>query len=310
MRQILLANPSASDGSPKVANLLPDFFVDVWHERGGYILLQDITILLALTKEFATRILLIVGGDLLTPTAEHPRSKVIFSVDPAGSLVTPPLDRLRRVREPVSRSKASVQGKVADVVHGRSRHCESQNELKAFQILVATARADSWQEQPFTLEYRDADTKHRYTPDALVVWGTHQAVVEIKEDKDAESPEIQAKFRVIWERLTEHGYHFRFWKSSEIRAEPRLANANLILRYRCIAVGQAERERLLRAFASAPEFELRSLCEITKVSVQSVLRLVIDGVMHIDWWKPICMSSMIGIAPVGRQEWPAPPSAS
>ncbi len=51
---------------------------------------------------------------------------------------------------------------------------------------MATARADSWQEQPFTLEYHHADTKHRYTPDALVVWGAHQTVVEVKEDKDAE----------------------------------------------------------------------------------------------------------------------------
>src|SRR5579883_548268 len=59
------------------------------------------------------------------------------------------LDRLWRVREPVSRSKSSVRGKVADVVHGRSRHAESQNELRAFQVLMATAHADSWQEQPF-----------------------------------------------------------------------------------------------------------------------------------------------------------------
>lgn len=63
------------------------------------------------------------------------------------------LDLLRRVREPVSRSKSGVQGKVADVVHGRSRHAESQNELRAFQILMATAHAHSWQEQPFILEY-------------------------------------------------------------------------------------------------------------------------------------------------------------
>src|ERR1035437_2797133 len=82
---------------------------------------------------------------LLTPTAEHHRSKLIFAVDPVGSCGTPQIDQLHRVREPVSRSKAGVQGKVADVVHRRSRHAESQNELKAFQILIATARADSWQ---------------------------------------------------------------------------------------------------------------------------------------------------------------------
>ena len=45
---------------------------------------------------------------------------------------------LSRVREPVSRSKSGVQGKVADVLQGRSRHAESQNEIKAFRVLAET----------------------------------------------------------------------------------------------------------------------------------------------------------------------------
>src|SRR6516164_4110191 len=70
------------------------------------------------------------------------------------------VDQLRRVREPVSRSKSGVQGKVADVVHGRSRHAESQNELKAFRVLLATGHPDAWQEQPFVLEYHNQGTLH------------------------------------------------------------------------------------------------------------------------------------------------------
>src|SRR6516162_10924398 len=91
-------------------------------------------------------------------------------------------EQLRRVREPVSRSKSGVQGKVADVMNGRSRHAESQNELKAFRVLLATGHADAWQEQPFVLEYHHDGAKRRYTPDLLVVWGAHQEVIEIKED--------------------------------------------------------------------------------------------------------------------------------
>lgn len=244
----------------------------------------------------------------MTPSAEPYRSKLIFAVETARAAGTQQLEQLGRVREPVSRSKAGVQGKVADVVHGRSRHAESQNELKAFQILMATARADTWQEQPFTLEYRHGGAKHRYTPDALVVWGERRAVVEIKEDADAESPEAQAKFRVIEDRLAEHGYRFRLWKSSEIRAEPRLANANLILRYRCVVVSLGERQGVLRAFTATPEIELRSLCKTARVPVQGVLRLVMDGAVHIDWWKPLSLNSTVSVAPIGRQEWPTPPS--
>ena len=72
------------------------------------------------------------------------RSKLLFAGGHDGP-ETVPIKNLRRVREPVSRSKSGVQGKVADVLQGRSRHAESQNEIKAFRILAATARADAWQ---------------------------------------------------------------------------------------------------------------------------------------------------------------------
>jgi len=92
------------------------------------------------------------------------RSKVTFaaSKERGRQMIEPRsmyLDGLQRIREPVSRSKAGVQGKVADVANGRSRHAESQNELKAFRVLMATARSDVWQEQPFVLEYQHEEDK-------------------------------------------------------------------------------------------------------------------------------------------------------
>ena len=159
--------------------------------------------------------------------------------EPSSKAVS--IEDLRRVREPVSRSKSGVQGKVADVLHGRSRHAESQNEIKAFRVLAATARADAWQEQPFFLEYRCNGKRHRYTPDVLVVWGPHHEVVEIKEDREAELAESRERFALISQLLGEHGYLFRLWKTSEICAEPRLTNASLVLRYRRVGVERAER---------------------------------------------------------------------
>jgi len=237
----------------------------------------------------------------LTSAIEHHCSRLIFAAD---STAMSDVSQLRRVREPVSRSKAGIQGKVADVVSGRSRHAESQNEIKAWQIITATAHADSWQEQPFTLEYHDGGAKHRYTPDALVVRGADRVVVEVKEDKDAETPEARARFSVIRERLAGHGYQFRVWRSSEIRSEPRLANVALILRYRCVAVLPNDKAILLRAAAS--EIELGCLCTSAGAQVHSVLRLVLEGSLHIDWWKPLGLRSTISTNPIGRQEWPAP----
>jgi len=126
------------------------------------------------------------------------------------------------VREPVTRSKSGIQGKIADVASGRSRHAESQNELKAFRVLLATGHPDAWQEQPFVLEYHHDGAKRRYTPDLLVVWGVHQEVIEIKEDRDADLPENKERVDLISRLLAEHGYQFRLWKRSEIGPGPEL----------------------------------------------------------------------------------------
>lgn len=213
---------------------------------------------------------------------------------------------LARVREPVSRSKSGVQGKVADVASGRSRHAESQNELRAFQVLIATARSDAWQEQPFFLEYQHEGKKHRYTPDVLVAWGKHREVVEIKEDSEADSAENQVRFALIRKLLDAHGLSFRVWRKSEIFAQPRLANAILILRYRSVQLAVSEHERIRRTFSSTPELRLRTFCE-TPMVIQRVLRLVLDGKLHIDWWEPLGLDSRVSASPIGRQVWPFPP---
>src|SRR3989442_5647107 len=165
---------------------------------------------------------------------ESPRYSKLTFVTSQESTEHVEVDRFRRVREPVSRSKSGIQGKVADVVNRRSRHAESQNELRAFRVLLAAGHPDAWQEQPFVLEYHHDGTKHRYTPDILVVWGASREVVEVKEDSEADKHENQTRFALIRELLAEHGYLFRLWKRSEICAEPRLTNVSFILRYRCV----------------------------------------------------------------------------
>ncbi len=253
------------------------------------------------------QVLSLAPGQQLQQLIEGPRrSKLTFAASEECS-VPIRLDRLRRVREPVSRSKSGVQGKVADVLGGRSRHAESQNELKAFQVLMATARSDGWQEQPFFLEYHHEGTKHRYTPDVLVAWGEHQEIVEIKEDAEADLPENQTRFELIRDLLAEHGLCFRVWKKSEICAESRMANVARILRYRSVQVPAAEHERIRRIFSVTPELRLRAFSE-TAMAVQNVLRLVLDGKLHIDWWEPLGLDSRISTSPIGRQVWPFPPS--
>jgi len=241
---------------------------------------------------------------------ESPRHSKLVFVPSQQSTECLEVDRLRRVREPVSRSKSGIQGKVADVVNGRSRHAESQNELRAFRVLLATAQPDAWQEQPFALEYHHDGAKHRYTPDILVVWSSNRQVVEIKDDSDADLPENRVRFDLIGRLLAEHGYEFRLWKRSEICAEPRLTNVDLILRYRCVEVSAVERERIRHAFSLERELRLHTFSEMPGITIPSVLRLVLEGTLHIDWWGPLDLRSAVSVVPIGRQVWPVRPATS
>lgn len=236
-------------------------------------------------------------------------SKLLFSGPPES---LEPLDytKLSRVREPVSRSKSGVQAKVADVLNGRSRHAESQNELNAFRILAATAQADAWQEQPFSIEHHLDGYKRRYTPDVLIVWGPRREVLEIKEDREADLPENQERFSMIAQLLAEHGYGFRIWRRSEICAEPRLTNASLILRYRRVEVPAIENERIRQLFSSTREFRLSALRDTPGVTAASILRLVLNGRLHIDWWHPLDGDSLVSAVPIGPQLFPSPQSIS
>jgi hypothetical protein len=235
---------------------------------------------------------------------EGPRRSKLTFVAYQESTERISFDRLKRVREPVSRSKTGVQGKIADVINSRSRHAESQNELNAFRILLASGRSVTWQEQPFVLEYHHEGKMHRYTPDVLVVWGAHHEVVEIKEDAELELADSKSRFALIRELVDDHGYQFRIWKSSEICAEPRLTNVGIVLRYRCIEVPAVEYESIRRAFCSTAELPLRNFHKAPGVTVPGVLRLVLDGVLHLDWWKPVGLDSIVSITPIGPQIWP------
>jgi hypothetical protein len=234
----------------------------------------------------------------------HPRSKLRFAVSSA----MPESSKLVRVRKAVSRSRAGVQAKVAHIAAGKSLHAESLNELAAFRIIIACARADLVQEQPCVLEYRLAGKSHRYTPDILLSWGTHIELAEIKDDAEADLPENQERFAAIEEALAEHGYGFQVWRRSEIIAEPRMSNVTLVLRYRTVESSDLERERIRRALQmdSHSSLTIASLSKISDTSLQSMLSLVLDGTLHIDWWERLTPTSRISRFPIGQQIWPCP----
>jgi hypothetical protein len=180
-------------------------------------------------------------------------------------------------------------------------HCESHNELKAAVILVSAAHADVIKMQPFELIYHDDGKKCRYFPDSLLVWGNELWAVEIKDDKKAEDPQVRARYDLMADLLATHRINFCLWKKSEICSEPQLSNARSILRYQKCPVSPMQQERIRTMFVADPVIPLGKFDDD---DIRSVLRLVVEGKLHIDWTTNLSRSSWVSISPIGEQIWP------
>ncbi len=212
--------------------------------------------------------------------------------------------KLKPVRDPV-RIYRGVRGKVADLAGKRSYGAESQNELRALRILVACSGADIILEQPFSLEYMQSGKWRRYTPDVLLAKDGQCTAVEIKPDDVAQRPETQGFFGLVGGLLKQYGLHFRVWRQSEISKEPRLTNAAFLLNYRRHLPSPLERERLRRAITSHETGTLTTLSSLAEVRLESVLRVVLEGTLQINWWQLLDHQSKVSRLPIGPQIWPA-----
>jgi hypothetical protein len=240
---------------------------------------------------------------------------------------------LLRFREPITRSRRTVRGKVPDYRNGDKeyggtgmQHGESFNETKALWVLVASAHADVLKVQPFQLVfvYEDDGKLDHYTPDILIVWGDEMWAIDVKDDRERKllkklSPKEEQKrkakrerekkrFAKIGELLATHRIHFLLWSRSAICEEPRFRIAQDVLEYQSCQVSPLDRERIRQIFAEHKTLRLRNFND---EDICRVLSLVVSGMLHIDWWQhQLSGDTLVSVSPFGRQEWPNDRSAA
>lgn len=167
---------------------------------------------------------------------------------------------------------------------------ESQLERDAIVLFETDPSIRTYSEQPFTLEYRHAGRIHHYTPDFKVKRQACRQIVEVKPDKEAALPENQERFALVAKLLLEHGYDFAVLTESEIRIQPRLANAKLLLRYRCTPVTDVVKERLRRLFTQYPSPTIKWFDDHPEFGVgfAEIASLICSGYLAIE------MNTLIG----------------
>lgn len=159
---------------------------------------------------------------------------------PARKIVT---GRRRRVTGYVASRKADSPGLVPWESE-LERDCLTVAEFRPAVLAIAP--------QPHTLELRaDADS-FGHTPDFLFASG-HGAgeVVEVKPATRALAPETERRLRISAAAHRALGFSFSVLSEDCIRVQPRLANAQYLLRYRLAASRDGLPHRLATLLAAA-----------------------------------------------------------
>lgn len=162
---------------------------------------------------------------------------------PARKIIT---GRRRRVTGYVPSRKAAGPGLVPWESE-LERDCVVLAEFRpAVRAIVA---------QPHTLEaWSDADS-FEHTPDYLLRSGgaaeDDDEVVEVKPGARALEPETERRLRISAAAHRALGFSFSVLGEAEIRAQPRLANATLLLRYRLAAAREGLAHRIATLLAGA-----------------------------------------------------------
>lgn len=195
-----------------------------------------------------------------------------------------------RARKVVRRSNHRVTGKYPSWKMGRMMQWESTLERDAFYLLDADPSVTAFSEQPARIDYMLDGKTRTHFPDILVSRPQQSSLYEIKSDKEADSEEVQARANHLTLFLEANQLHYKVVTESEIRKEPRLSNAKLLLRHGRLAVTQHGQQRIIERYFSNEECSLRA---IPQPDFAIACRMILEGTIWIDINKEITDSDLI-----------------
>lgn len=190
-----------------------------------------------------------------------------------------------RMREVVRRSNVRRTFKFPSHKAGRMIHCESKLERDACPLHEVSPEVLGYCEQPARLHFLMEGQWREHVPDLLVRTRNGPVFREIKSNADSEDPFVLARARLLAAALPAQGYRYELLRESDIRREPRLANARVVLRFGRAPVQLLDQERARQALLAAPEFTWGDVRRgsLGPVGLRAVCRLILSGSLPVDW---------------------------
>ena len=164
---------------------------------------------------------------------------------------------------------------------------ESIAELKAFRLLDCDPAVTAFVEQPCEVVYFNGVEQRRHVPDIFVEFCDRKELWEIT--TNASDPDVIARTMCLSNALRTHGFIYRLVPDSELEREPRLQNANTLLRYGRRSLEELDRERLrlsLKTQGSLTWLDASSGA-YDPFGREALCRLALEGVLRVDMDKPL-----------------------
>ncbi len=171
---------------------------------------------------------------------------------------------------------------------GRMIHWESINELNAFRLLDCDPTVTSYCEQPCQIRYVLTGVERVHYPDILVTTTTGKQLWKSSTDPTLRKPRFSPG-QLFFRMLFRGGLRYQTVFGEDLARQPRLNNANLLLRLGKRVVSDCEWEGVRRALAEQGELvwsEAISGNYGTK-GREILSSLVLRGVLTIDMNSPI-----------------------
>lgn len=200
-----------------------------------------------------------------------------------------------RARKVVRRSNARITGKYPGWKANRTMQWESPHERNAMILLDACPSVVSFNEQPCEITYVMEGKARKHYPDLLVKSRYWQELWEVKTRNDAESPEVSSRTEFLSQYLPAYGYGYRLVLAEDLAIQPRLKNAELLLKLGKTPLNDLDRERTRQLFM---EYETLTWDGIKSDSQNPklrshVCRLILDGLLTFNMDKELAHGTTI-----------------
>jgi hypothetical protein len=238
------------------------------------------------------------------PSAPDPRD-LVMGFDNSRFHDPPPAF----ARMDVTRGGVRTRGFVVNSRTGAYHPWTSELERRMAVLLDSCPAVSTWRAQPQTFQVVVGGVAHRYTPDFEAVTAAGTFLIETKPRSKLASPFVADLHQAFRMQCRARGLSFVAVDEVELGRQPRLSNAELMRRYRGIALTPHTRARLVGMLESGGTRSVRELVEgdqAGRVSFEVILAEAMNGVLWLlDDARPLGESTQVRLASDGTH----PPSA-